>query len=53
MEQVWQKLKHSKLSNKTFKDYNEILDCCANAWNSFCDEDGNIKSLCSRAWAQL
>jgi len=53
MEQVWQKLKHSKLSNKTFKDYDEILDCCANAWNSFCDEEGNIKSLCSRAWAQL
>lgn len=51
MEQVWQKIKHADLTNKAFKSYEEIVDCCAKAWNSFCDEDGNIKKLCTRAWA--
>lgn len=51
MEQVWQKIKQGSLSNRVFKNYNEIVKSCAKAWNSFCDEDGNIKSLCSRAWA--
>jgi transposase len=53
MEQVWQKLKHEYLSNRVFKNYNEIVKSCALAWNSFVDEEGNIKSLCSRAWAQV
>ena len=53
MEQVWQKLKHENLSNRVFKNYEEIIKCCAIAWNSFVDEEGNIKSLCSRAWAQV
>lgn len=51
MEQVWQKIKGDSLTNRTFKDYDDIVESCAKAWNSFCDEDGNIKSLCSRAWA--
>lgn len=53
MEQVWQKLKRAELSNRTFKDYDEIVDACCKAWNTFCDQDGNIKKLCSRNWAQI
>jgi hypothetical protein len=44
---------HEHLSNRVFKNYEEIVKCCAVAWNSFVDEEGNIKSLCSRAWAQV
>jgi transposase len=51
MEQVWQKIKGDSLTNTTFKSYEDIVERCAEAWNSFCDEDGNIKQLCSRAWA--
>jgi len=51
MEQVWQKLKHGSLSNRIYKNYDEIVDCCSDAWNSFVDGEGNINSLCSRAWA--
>jgi transposase len=51
MEQVWQKIKAEHLTNTTFKNYEDIVERCSNAWNSFCDEDGNIKQLCSRAWA--
>jgi transposase len=53
MEQVWQKLKHGSLSNRVFKNYEEIVQSCSLAWNSFCDEEGNIKSLCCRAWAKI
>lgn len=53
MEQVWQKLKKSYLSNTAFKDYDSIVDACCNAWNVFCDQDGAIKNLCSRNWAQI
>lgn len=53
MEQVWQKLKRSYLSNTAFKDYDSIVDACCDAWNVFCDQDGSIKNLCTRAWAQI
>lgn len=51
MEQVWEKLKGDSLSNTVFKDYEDIVDRCSKAWNSFCDENGNIENLCSRSWA--
>jgi len=34
------------------KDYDEIVDSCCEAWNTFCDEDGNIQNLCTRFWAK-
>ena len=52
MEQVWQKIKSDHLTNTNFKTYDDIVKRCAHAWNSFCDVDGNIKQLCSRAWAK-
>lgn len=51
MEQVWQQLRKIKLSNTCFKTYEDIVDACCYAWNTFCDEDGNIQELCSRSWA--
>lgn len=53
MEQVWQQLRKIKLSNTNFKDYDDILDSCCEAWNCFCDEDGNIQDLCTRDWAKF
>ena len=44
---LWQKLKHGSLSNRIYKNYEEIVDCCSDAWNSFVDGEGNIKSLCT------
>ena len=52
MEQVWQKIKGDSLTNTTFKNYDDIVERCASAWNSFCDKDGNINNLCSRSWAK-
>ena len=53
VEQIWQRLRKKKLSNRIFGGYDEIVDACCEAWNSFCDEDGNIKNLCSRNWANI
>lgn len=52
MEQVWQQLRKIKLSNTIFKDYEDIVRSCCEAWNTFCDEDGNIKNLCTRIWVR-
>jgi len=52
MEQVWQQLKKIRLSNTCFKNYEEIVDACCEAWNCFCDEEGNIENIGNRAWAQ-
>ncbi len=51
IEQVWQQLRKIKLSNTNFKDYDDIVDSCCEAWNCFCDTDGNIQNLCTRDWA--
>jgi transposase len=53
MEQVWQQLRKIKLSNTNFKNYDHIVDSCCEAWNCFCDEDGNIQDLCTRDWANF
>ncbi len=53
MEQVWQQLRKIKLSNACYQNYDEIVDSCCKAWNTFMDEDGNIKNLCSRNWAKM
>ncbi len=53
MEQVWKQLRKIKLSNTHFKSYDDILDSCCEAWNCFCDEDGNIQNLCTRTWAKI
>jgi len=53
MEQVWQQLRRQALSNTNFKNYTDIVNQCCEAWNTFCDEDGNINKLCSRNWAQI
>lgn len=53
IEQVWHFLKQHFLSNKVYKDLNEILDKCARAWNSFINEPSRVNSLCSREWAKL
>jgi len=52
-EQIWRKLREDKLANRCFKDEDEIIQSCCNAWNAFVDEKGSIRSLCSREWANM
>jgi len=53
VEQVWHFLKQYFLSNRVFKDWDDIANACVKAWNVFVHEPLRIKSLCSRDWAKL
>ena len=50
VEQVWQWLRDRSLSNRCFKNYEDIVDSCCDAWNEFVGEADCIRSLCSRDW---
>ena len=52
-EQVWQVLRDRYLANRCFSSYDDILDCCCDAWNAFTQEKDNVKKLCSREWAKI
>ena len=53
IEQVWHFLKQHFLSNRVFKNLDDILESCCNAWNRFINKPSRVKSLCSRKWANL
>jgi transposase len=53
MEQVFQQLRKLKLSNACYKNHEDIDAACVEAWNSFVEKKGNIKSLALRDWADV
>jgi len=52
-EQVWQVLRDMSLANRCYKDYDDIVLACCDAWNEFVDIPNRVKNLCSRSWANL
>ncbi|MFT5813181.1 MAG: transposase [Psychroserpens sp.] len=48
IEQVWQWLRHNKLTNKSFKDDDDIVESYSNAWNSFISDIDRVKNICFR-----
>lgn len=52
-ERLWEWLREHDLSNRCFKNYNDIVDACCEGWNKMISEVGRMKSLCSRSWASL
>lgn len=53
VEQVWQWIKQNHLSNRCYKDYNDIVDACCKAWNSFADRIDLVQSIGTREWATI
>ncbi len=53
VEQVWQWLRQHHLANRCYEGYDDIVDSCCEAWMSFVNDTGVIRSLCSRDWANL
>ena len=41
------------LANRSFKDYDDILDACTSAWKHFIADVERVMSLCSRDWIKL
>ena len=52
-EQIWKQLRQEYLSNRCFKDDEDLLAACSDAWNNFTETPESITSLCSRKWANL
>ena len=53
VEQIWQQLRQSDWANRCFKNYDEIIDVCCQAWNTFASQPDIVRKLCSRKWALL
>ena len=53
IEQVWQWLRQNELANRCFKGYEDIVEQCTRAWNSFIKDIERVKNLCTRDWIKL
>ncbi len=51
VENVWQFMRDNWLSNRVFKDYEDIVDQCSRAWNRLVDQPWKIMSIGMRDWA--
>jgi hypothetical protein len=52
-EQVWQQLRDRYFANRSYENYDDIVDNCCYAWNDFTKQKNNIRKFCSRDWATL
>lgn len=51
VENVWQFMRDNRLSNRVFKDYDDIVAHCCAAWNDRTDQPWRIMSIGLRDWA--
>ena len=51
VENLWQFLRQTYLSNRTFETYTDILDAACEAWNQIIDQPWRIMSIGLRNWA--
>ncbi|GAC1408632.1 MAG: hypothetical protein NVSMB6_07890 [Burkholderiaceae bacterium] len=52
-EQVCHQLRCRHFANRCHDGYQQIVDACCHAWNTFTQIPGAIRSLCTRQWANL
>ena len=51
VENVWQFMRDNWLSNRVFKNYDQIVDLCCDAWNKLVEQPWRIMSIGTRDWA--
>ncbi len=51
VENLWQYLRQTYLSNRVFDSYADILDAACEAWNRLIDQPWKIMSIGLRQWA--
>jgi transposase len=52
VENVWQFLRQSYLSNRVFDSYTDIVNACCDVWNALINSPDQITSIETRSWAQ-
>ena len=50
MERGWLYLRSHYLSNRAYKDYDDIFEALKRAWNTL--DEARFRSLCHEAWVQ-
>ncbi len=53
VEQLRQQLRDRYLSNRSYRDYEDIVNSCCEAWNSYVDVPESIRRLCTREGAKI
>ena len=53
VENVWQYLRQTWLSNRVFESFKDICEACCEAWNNLTAEFGRIASIGRRRWASI
>lgn len=51
VENLWQFLRNTWLSNRIFRTYDDIIDIACHAWNQLVDQPWRIMSIGLRNWA--
>ncbi len=51
VENIWQFLRQTYLSNRVFETHDDILDAACDAWNRLIDQPWPIMSIGLRDWA--
>ena len=51
VENVWAYLRGTKLAHRLFDTYDDIVNTCCDAWNSFIADTKTIRSITTREWA--
>ncbi len=51
IENVWQYMRANWLSDRIFDTYDDIVGCCADAWNKLVARPWTIMSIGMRDWA--
>lgn len=51
VENLWQFMRDNHLSNRIFRNYDDIVDNCCAAWNTIADQPWRIMSIGLRDWA--
>ena len=52
-ENIWQYLRQSYLSNRVFRDYDDVVEAASSAWNKLTAERGRISSIGTRTWTAI
>lgn len=52
-EQVWQQLRDRYLANRTYENYDDIVNTCSDARNNLISEENTIRNLYHCDWTQL
>ena len=52
-ENIWQYLRQTYLSNRVFRDYEDVVEASSSAWNKLTAEPNRIASIGRRSWTAI